>query len=111
MSALKSFVSWLKRTVNVEGRSGRGDRPEDQYLPDDERVIRFLDESDGYTWQGEIVSGLEWSAVKTSRTLSEMEEKGRITRYRIGRRKVVCLPHRVPEQLHSSDRSAVVPEP
>lgn len=72
-------------------------------LPRDERVIQFLTECGGYAWQGEVATDLEWSASMTSRTLSEMEDAERIDRYRIGRRKVVCLPHQGPEFLRNGD--------
>lgn len=50
-------------------------------------------------WQGDLADQLEWSASKTSRTLSEMENDGQVVRYQIGRQNVVCLPHRVPDHL------------
>ena len=92
----------LKRLLNARERAPIEDgrhTPPDSIVPDEELVIRLLAEYDGYTWQGHIVRDLEWSEPKTSRILSSMERTGRITRYRIGRRNVVCLPDREPTQL------------
>lgn len=64
----------------------------DASLPDAVRVLGTLDEANGTMWQEEIRQNLEWSASKTSRKLSELEDDGNIRRHQIGRRKVVCLP-------------------
>lgn len=74
-------------------------------LTSEERVVKLLSEKNGYTWQGEIAEAFGWSAAKTSRTLTKMETKGRITRYRVGRRKVVCLPNQEPECLQVERRA------
>lgn len=68
----------------------------------DERIIHLLEKRDGYTWQGDIVTELPCSKSTTSRELSELENAGRIIRYRIGRENVVCLPHEEPESLKSN---------
>lgn len=70
-----------------------------EFVTDEEKVVHLLARHGGYTWQGDVVTELDWSESKTSRTLSRMEEEDRVTRYQIGRRNVVCLPHREPEQL------------
>lgn len=82
---------------------------EARFVTREEEVIRFLAENDGYAWQGAIGDALEWTKSKTSRTLSEMEADGRITRYQIGRRKVVCLPHREPACLGGESPARVQP--
>lgn len=78
--------------------SGSGANP-DTFIPPAERVHQLLAEHEGITWQGRIVAETDWSAPKTSRVLSEMEENGEIARYRVGREKVVCLPGRKPDGI------------
>lgn len=70
-----------------------------EFITRDEQIIRSLAEGGGYAWQGEIATTLGWSKATTSRTLSGLEDAQRITRYQIGRQKVVCLPDREPECL------------
>lgn len=77
--------------------------PHAEFVPEDERVIRLLAAAGGYLWQSDIVTEFDWSAAKTSRLLSAMEDDGRVTRYQLGRRKVVCLPHREPEPFETRD--------
>jgi hypothetical protein len=49
--------------------------------------------------QQEIVEYSGWSESSVSRTLSAMEEDGRIVRVKIGRQKMVCLPEAAPERF------------
>lgn len=63
----------------------------------EEYVIRALDASDGRLEQPAIVELVGLSEHTVSRSLCEMERCGRITRFRIGRRNVVCLPDATPE--------------
>lgn len=74
-------------TGNTEIQSGA-----DGFVPPEERVHQLLAAHEGITWQSHVVADTGWSAPKTSRVLSEMENAGEIARYRIGREKVVCLP-------------------
>jgi hypothetical protein len=69
----------------------RLDPGDDPLLIDEERVMLELEKS-GRTKQSELVSRMDWSKVKTSRLLSEMEEDDLVCRTRIGREKIVSLP-------------------
>lgn len=62
-------------------------------------VLEQLESNGGQLKQQSIVEYTGWSDSKVSRTLSEMEVDGRITRYRIGNEKLVCLPESQPEPL------------
>lgn len=99
---LNSVLAAIRGSSNRgSGRSGRGGRtgPQGSVQPDQARVITFLDEQNGAAWQSEIKAELEWSASKTSRVLSTLEDEDHIARYRVGREKVVCLPGAEPEWL------------
>lgn len=63
----------------------------------EEYVIRALDASDGHLEQPAIVELVGLSEYTLSRILCEMETRGQITRIRIGRRNVVCLPDATPD--------------
>lgn len=62
----------------------------------EEYVRDVLSRNDGRLRQRRFVDDYGWAASTISRLLSELEERGRIVRYRLGREKVVCLPEAVP---------------
>lgn len=66
--------------------------PPSELLSNEERVEQFLESEGGRSKQQEIVDGLDWTEAKTSQVLSEMQEAGRIEKFRIGRENVVKLP-------------------
>lgn len=61
------------------------------------RVHQLLRENDGRIKQSEVVERTDWSKAKVSRTLASMEDKGEISRTRIGRENVVTPPDEEPE--------------
>lgn len=66
-----------------------------------EEVVHLLRDRGGRASQGEIVEALELSPATVSRRLGEMEAAGRIVRYPVGRRKIVCLPDSRPAAVRS----------
>lgn len=112
------MLRWLRRIVRSL-RSGPtseagtdefddhrgGPWPTDEYVPPEQRVIDLLDRHAGVRRQQEIQESTNWSAAKTSRILSGMEEEGTIVRVSLGRQKVVCLPGSEPRHLVDADRS------
>ncbi|MFB6166122.1 MAG: helix-turn-helix domain-containing protein [Haloarculaceae archaeon] len=62
-----------------------------ELLPPSDRVLRLLEGADGRMRQSQIVEATEWSKAKVSRTLSDMEDDGAITRFRLGRENIVTL--------------------
>ena len=72
----------------------------------EERILGFVTENGGSVRQGDVVSAVEWSESTVSRKLSKLESAGSVTRYRIGREKLVFLPGREPESLGSPWREA-----
>lgn len=83
---------------------GARESAKETVMATDEKVVTHLSKHSGYLWQGVIAEQLGWSESKTSRVLSDMESGQRINRYQIGRRKVVCLPHREPEVLQDNQQ-------
>lgn len=67
----------------------------------EETIHAILTRNDGEMKQAEIAEMMDYSESTVSRKLSKMESEGVITRYQIGRGKVVFLPHAVPESFDS----------
>ena len=57
-----------------------------------EEILQIVESRDGRIEQGDVVDALPWSPATVSRRLGELEADGRVVRYPIGRRKIVCLP-------------------
>jgi DNA-binding MarR family transcriptional regulator len=65
-------------------------------LPNEQRVLRLLDEHDRQIRQSDIVEETSWSKAKVSRVLSQMEADDEIIKIDIGRENVVLHPEDVP---------------
>lgn len=76
---------------------------------DEELVYRILEENDGLIYQADFSEVTSWSRSKVSRVLSDMEAEGLLSRYRLGREKIVCLPGHEPDLLSSDDRDSTGP--
>jgi hypothetical protein len=72
--------------------SDGADTREPPVKTDEQRIIDILTAHNGRIYQRDLVDRTEWSASKTSRLLSTMEDDGRIEKIRIGRENVVTLP-------------------
>lgn len=75
----------------------------DDIQPDTDRVHQILEEHGGRAYQRGFSRLTGWSDAKVSRVLSEMERNGLVTRYQVGREKIVCLPEHVPEFVSGDD--------
>jgi len=62
-----------------------------ELLSDGERVVRLLKEEGGRMRQSAVADRLDWSASKTSRTVSSLAEDEAVEKLRIGRENVVTL--------------------
>ena len=71
--------------------TGRADPEPAELLSDGERVVRLLEKEDGRMRQSAVADRLDWSASKTSRTVSSLAEDGEVEKLRIGRENVVSL--------------------
>lgn len=89
----------------------RGTRDAEEIVTPEERVVRLVGEHGGGMRQADIVTAVEWSESTVSRKLSKLESAGTITRYQIGREKLVFLPGNEPESLGSPWREAVADAP
>ncbi len=85
---------WREEPSGTAPTDDGGDEPPPSadLLSNEERVEQFLESQGGRSKQQEIVEGLGWTEAKTSQVLSDMQESGRIEKFRIGRENVVKLP-------------------
>jgi len=82
------------------GGEGAADLPP-EFLPDETRVMRLLEEHDGQMRQAKIVDRIGWSKSKVSRVLSAMAEDGDIVKIDVGRGNVVARPGDLPSGAES----------
>ncbi|WP_254524290.1 helix-turn-helix transcriptional regulator [Natrinema caseinilyticum] len=68
----------------------------EEFITDRERVRQLLQENDGRMKQSAIVDSVDWSKAKVSRLLADLEEDGQVTKLRLGRENLVCLPGHEP---------------
>ena len=89
--------------TNVEGnRTGsRKDTETEQLLTPEERIVEALERNGGTMKQAEIVATVRWSESTVSRKLSDLESREALSRYQIGREKLVYLPGHEPEAVES----------
>lgn len=101
LAAVLGLVLW-RRTRSGDGAgptagtgpaagAGGGDSEPAELLSDGERVVRLLENEGGRMRQSAVADRLEWSASKTSRTVSSLAEDGEVEKLRIGRENVVSL--------------------
>jgi|GEM_PF-2043864 len=64
---------------------------------DRETVLALLEEHDGKLRQSNIVEETDWSKAKVSRLLARLDDNGDVTKIRLGRENVICLPGQEPE--------------
>lgn len=76
---------------------------DESMMPNEMRVRRLLQMSDGAKQQIDIVDETDWSAAKVSRTLSGMEEDDLVTRIRLGQGNLVFLSGAEPDVCSDSD--------
>ncbi|WP_232688821.1 DUF7343 domain-containing protein [Halobacterium zhouii] len=73
-----------------------------EFLANDERVFRLLDEHDGRMQQTAIVEETGWSKAKTSRVLSTMDDDRQVMKIELGRGNIVARPDDLPPGVESS---------
>lgn len=93
---------WTRRRTSVEAGEtrpaaesaddSRADRDPEQFLSNEERVLRLLEERGGRMKQQEVVSELGWTDAKTSQVVSGLRDDGELESFRLGRENVLVLP-------------------
>ena len=86
---------------STDGESDDADGAGEELLTDGERIRRLLLQSGGQMRQTALVSALPWSSSTVSRKLTELEERGEVSRIQVGRGKVVFYPGNEPDAAKS----------
>ncbi len=76
----------------------------EEFVTDRERVRQLIRENGGRMKQSQIVDSVDWSKAKVSRLLAELEEDGQVTKLRLGRENLVCLPGHEPTASKSPEQ-------
>jgi hypothetical protein len=91
-------------TTALDGRrkERRRARATDGLRTPEECIVEAIERTGGATRQSAIVEAVEWSESTVSRKLGDLESRGAVSRYQIGREKLVCLPGHEPTAVESS---------
>lgn len=99
---LRWAVDGFDAVSNLRGEEDVGDDPLEPVVLDDHKILRLL-QREGRVRQARIAEEFGWSASKTSRLLSRMEDDGLIARRFMGREKLVYFPHYSPRPPRPSN--------
>lgn len=91
----------VSTTASGSAPDAEPDIADEEFLPDDERVLAILRDNGGRMRQSAIVAETDWSKSKVSMLLSDMEDEDHVTRLRVGRENIVSLPGYEPEATRS----------
>lgn len=101
-----ALVARNRLDVRVERTADGESVSESDVLTDRERVRRLVTDNGGRMKQSEIVDSVEWSKAKVSRLLADLEAEGEITKLRLGRENLICLPGHEPPASRSTDHQS-----
>ena len=90
LGALLAGGWWLYRN-RTERDDDADDRPPEDLLSNEERVLRLLERRGGRVKQKAIVDELGWTEAKTSQVVGSLREEGEIESFRLGRENVLAL--------------------
>lgn len=99
--------SLVVRNRLAGGTRRRSPPASEEILTDRDRVRRLVANNGGRMRQTEIVDSVEWSKAKVSRLLADLEADEEITKLRLGRENLICLPGHEPRASrppHAGDR-------
>ena len=100
LGALLVGRNWIvDRRVATDTESDAGE----EVLTDREQVRQLIERNGGRMKQTDIVDSVEWSKAKVSRLLADLESDGAITKLRLGRENLICLPGSEPPASRSVD--------
>ncbi|PCR89169.1 helix-turn-helix transcriptional regulator [Natrinema ejinorense] len=85
--------------------ANQSDHPREEFVTDRERIRQLLSENGGRMKQSNIVDSVDWSKAKVSRLLADLEEDDQITKLRLGRENLVCLPGYEPTASKSPEQA------
>ncbi|MFP8953066.1 helix-turn-helix transcriptional regulator [Natrialbaceae archaeon A-arb3/5] len=104
LAVLGSVLIVRNRLESHQSRADGQEQRRGEFVTDRERIQQLVTENGGRMKQSKIVDSVDWSKAKVSRLLAELEEDDQVTKLRLGRENLVCLPDheptasKVPEQ-------------
>ena len=93
------------RYGNAASLTSDAETDHEEFLTDQERVQQLLQENGGRMKQSNIVDSVDWSKAKVSRLLADLEADDQVTKLRLGRENLVCLPGHEPTASKSSEQT------
>lgn len=108
MAALALLGGILIARNRYEEPDSLANEPESEreaFVTDQERVRQLLTANGGRMKQSNIVDSVDWSKAKVSRLLADLEDDGQITKLRLGRENLVCLPGHEPTASKSPEQA------
>ena len=86
----------------TDHRSSTPSEPDpEEFLSNEERVLRLLEERGGRLKQQQVVQELGWTDAKTSQVVTGLREDGELESFRLGRENVLVLPDEADEVTDS----------
>ncbi|APW99293.1 hypothetical protein CHINAEXTREME_16610 [Halobiforma lacisalsi AJ5] len=104
LALLGGFLAIRNRLEKGESIGNDREPDQEEFITDRERVRQLINENGGRMKQSRIVDSVDWSKAKVSRLLAELEEEGKVTKLRLGRENLVCLPDHEPTASKSREQ-------
>lgn len=93
----------LRNRLTNRDHGVHAEPPPEEFVSDRERVRQLVGRNGGRMRQSEIVEAVDWSKAKVSRLLADLEEDDEITKLRLGRENLICLPGQEPTASQSEE--------
>ncbi|WP_394295580.1 helix-turn-helix transcriptional regulator [Natrialba hulunbeirensis] len=106
LAVLGSVLALRDRLAERNSLGNDYNTQHEEFMTDQEKVHQLISENGGRMKQSRIVDSVDWSKAKVSRLLAELEEDGQVTKLRLGRENLVCLPGHEPTASKSPDQSS-----
>lgn len=105
LALLGGILAARNRLSERASLAAESDHHTDEFVTDQEKIRQLVTENGGRMKQSRIVESVDWSKAKVSRLLAELEDDGQITKLRLGRENLVCLPGHEPTASQSPEQS------
>ncbi|WP_049923614.1 helix-turn-helix transcriptional regulator [Halopiger djelfimassiliensis] len=104
LALLGSALAVRNRLKETDSLATNREPRREEFMTDQQKVRQLISENGGRMKQSRIVESVDWSKAKVSRLLAELEEDGQITKLRLGRENLVCLPGHEPTASKSPEQ-------
>ncbi|MDS0475084.1 hypothetical protein [Natrinema sp. 1APR25-10V2] len=105
LALLGGILIARNRYADPPSLANEPDSSHEEFVTDQERVCQLLRENGGRMKQSRIVDSVDWSKAKVSRLLADLEDDDQVTKLRLGRENLVCLPGHEPTASKSPEQT------